>query len=134
MKICRQINHACYSDLKQTNLKPFAVYRFKVRNIVCAFKCSNRLAIEKMYADYCEWPHQFRRNGGWSAKMVYRPTTFSALRLLFQKGKQKIALMLFINGNVTLTGLKENENDCKEIAQEIYETLLSNYIRVLSSY
>ena len=39
--------------------------------------------------------------------------------------------MLFINGNVTITGLKTNEKDCRAIAQEIYDTLLSKYIRTL---
>lgn len=132
LKICRRINHACYRDLKQTYLKPFAVYHYNVENIVCAFKCSFRLAIEMMYVDYCKCPQQFQLNEGWSAKMVYRPTTFSALRLVYQKGREKIALMIFINGNVTIAGLKKkNENDCREIAQEIYEAVLTKYIRPL---
>ena len=62
------------------------------------------------------------------AKMIYRPTSFTALRLSYKNETQKIALMLFINGNVTLSGLKR-EQDSRLFAQELYSRILANYIR-----
>ena len=99
----------------------------QIQNVVCAFKCPHQLAIEKMYEDYCRWPHQFNLSGK-KAKMVYRPTSFAALRIMYNNGTQNIALMIFINGHVTLSGLK-NIDDSRIFAQEFYSRILSNYIR-----
>ena len=127
LRICRRINHAVYKDLTATRLKRFAVYRFRLQNVVCAFKCEHQLAIEKMYEDYCRWPHQFNLSSK-KAKMVYRPTSFAAIRIMYRHGSQNLALMLFINGHVTLSGLK-NIDDSRIFAQEFYSRILSNYIR-----
>ena len=99
----------------------------QIQNVVCAFKCPHQVAIEKMYEDYCRGPHQFNLSGK-KAKMVYRPTSFAALRIMFRNGNQNIALMIFINGHVTLSGLK-NIDDSRIFAQEFYSRILSNYIR-----
>ena len=127
LRICRRINHAAYKDLTTTRLKRFAVFHFKIQNVVCAFKCSHQLAIEKMYADYCRCPQKFNLDSK-NVKMVYRPTSFTALRLMYRNGNQKIALMIFINGHVTLSGLN-TEHDSRLFAQEIYSHILSHYIR-----
>ena len=127
LRVCRRINHAVYKDLTATRLKRFAVYHFKIQNVVCAFKCPHQLAIEKMYDDYCRGSQRFNLAGK-VAKMVYRPTSFAALRLMFRNGNQKMALMIFINGHVTLSGLK-NMEDSRLFAQEFYSRILSNYIR-----
>ena len=127
LRICRRINHAVYKDLTATRLKRFAVHHFKIQNVVCTFKCSHQLAIEKMHDDYCRGSQRFNLAGK-NAKMVYRPTSFAALRLMFRNGNQKMALMLFINGHVTLSGLK-NMEDSRLFAQEFYSRILSNYIR-----
>lgn len=131
LRICRRINHACYNDLKggPTRLKPFAVYRFRVENVVAAFKCPHRLGIERMYEDYCQHPLKINIQGR-RATMVYRPSRFTAVRLLYKKGDEKLALMIFINGNVTLSGLKTKE-DAEQFAIEFYESILSKYERLL---
>lgn len=133
LRICRRINHAVYRDLTSTRLKRFACYRFKIENVVCAFKCTHQLAIEKLYEDYCKGPPQQFDFAGMQAKMIYRPTSFTALRLSYKSGTQKIALMLFTNGNVTLSGLK-NEQDSQLFAQQLYSLILSNYIRSPSKH
>ena len=127
IRICRRINHAAYKDLKTTRLKRFAVYYFKIQNVVCAFTCPHQLAIEKMYKDYCIRPQQFNLSG-WKAKMVYRPTGFTALRVMYRNDNQNIALMIFINGHVTLSGLK-NLEDSRIFVQEFYSRILSDYCR-----
>ena len=131
IRVCRRINHAVYKDLTKTRLRRFAVYRFKIQNVVCAFKCPHLLAIEKMYEDYCRWPHQFNLDGK-KAKMIYRPTSFTALRLVYNKGNQNIALMLFINGHITISGLK-NSDDSHLFSEQLYNQILLNYIRPLLS-
>lgn len=130
LRISRRINQACYGDLKhETRLKPFAVYRFQIDNVACAFKCSHQLAIEKMYEDYCHRPQQFHLDS-WKAQMTYRPITFTGIRIKFEKKqvKGRVALMLFINGNVTLSGLK-NVEESRLFAQEFYKHFLSKYDR-----
>ena len=84
-----------------------------------------------MYEDYYRWPHQFNLDGK-KAKMIYRPTSFTALRLVYNKGNQNIALMLFINGHITISGLK-NSDDSHLFAQQLYTQILLNYIRPLLS-
>lgn len=135
LRLCRRINQACFSDLKPaTRLKPFAVYKFRIDNLVCAFKCSHRLAIERLFGAYCRSQHrQFYRyddDAVWTVQMLYRPTTFTGVRVKFQRaeGKEKVALMLFINGNATLSGLK-NFHDSQEFAQKLYDSILSKYKR-----
>ena len=109
IRICRCINHATYKDLTSTRLKRFAVYQNKIQNVVCSLRCPHQLAIEKMYNDYCIRPQQFNLSG-WKAKMVYRPTSFTSLRVMYNGGTQNIALLIFINGHVTLSGLKNVED------------------------
>ena len=127
LRICRRINHAVYKDLTATRLKRFAVYHFNIQNVVCAFKCPHQLAIEKMYKDYCIRPQQFNLSG-WKTKMVYRPTSFTALRVTYRNSNKNIALMLFVNGHVTLSGLK-NIEDSQIFVQEFYSRILSDYCR-----
>lgn len=131
MRICRRINQACYGDLKhETRLKPFAVYRFQIDNVACAFKCSHQLAIERLYENYCRRPQQFHLDS-WKVQMTYRPTTFTGLRIKFEKKqhkKERVALMLFINGNVTLSGMK-NVEESRLFAQEFHTHFLSKYDR-----
>ena len=127
IRICRRINHATYKDLTTTHLKRFAVYPFKIQNVVCAFRCPHQLAIEKMYNDYCIRPQQFNLSG-WKTKMVYRPTSFTALRVTYRNSNKNIALMLFVNGHVTLSGLK-NIEDSQIFVQEFYSRILSDYCR-----
>lgn len=128
IRICHRINYSVYKDLTTTRLRHFSVYRFKIENVVCAFKCPHRLSISKMYEDYCRSPNQFNFEE-MKAKMIYRPTHFTALRLLYKNSNRNlnIALMLFINGNVTLSGLK-NLDDSRLFAQELYSRILSKYI------
>ena len=84
LRICRRINHAVYRDLTSTRLKHFACYRFKIENVVCAFKCEHQLAIEKMHEDYYKEPPQQFDCAGMQAKMIYRPTSFTPLRLSYK--------------------------------------------------
>lgn len=127
LRVCRRVNHAVYKDLKETRLRAFAVYHFKIQNMACAFKCKHQLALEKMYDDYIKNSHHFNISG-WKAKMTYRPTSFTAVRLNYQLQNKKIALMIFINGNVTLSGFKKEE-DSLLFAHEFYDKILVKYIR-----
>ena len=133
LRICKRINQACYGDVlnKATSLKPFAVYHFQINNVVCAFKSAHKLAIEQLYLDYCRRPREFNRDG-WKVHMTYRPTSFTAVRIKFQRcetKKEKIALMIFINGNVTISGYK-TEQASQFFAEYLCEVILSKYNRL----
>ena len=58
-----------------------------------------------------------------NAKTVYRPTSFTALCLIYNIESLKIALMIFVNGNATLSGFKNSEAS-RIFAQEIYLRIL----------
>ena len=72
--------------IEKEDVQLFACYRFKIENVVCAFKCTHQLAIEKLYEDYCKGPPQQFDFSGMQAKMIYRPTSFTALRLSYKSG------------------------------------------------
>ena len=139
LKICRRINHAVYWDLKEDRrLRRFAVYRLTIQNVVCAYKLPYRLGLEKLNEDLCRLQQQplITINGWKEERMIYRPTTFSGARLIFEKNeaagrKAKLALMLFISGNVTISGMKDGE-ELKAFAQELNSRLLIKYDRTTS--
>ena len=138
LKICRRINHAVYWDLKEDRrLRRFAVYRLTIQNVVCAYKLPYRLWLEKLNEDRHRQRQQSITIDGWKEeRMIYRPTTFSGARLIFEKNdaagkKAKLALMLFISGNVTISGMKDGE-EMKAFAQELNSRLLIKYERTTS--
>ena len=137
LKICRRINHAVYWDMKEEKrLRRFAVYRLRIENVVCAYKLPHRLGLENLDADWQRQPQKPFNIEGWNAqRVIYRPTTFSGLRLIFEKKnatgeKGKLALMLFISGNVTISGMKDGE-ELKAFAEELNSRLLSKYERII---